>query len=85
MPAQGDEDASLFSQLQGEQCMTTTMTLSDIPHCTVSNKLAERVRQHMLYDRDDSLGRNHSMAQTADGGSDWTRQLQLDSVGHVAE
>lgn len=48
---------SLISHLDEEQTVLTTLTLSDMPHCTINSKLAEKARQSILHDRDDSQGR----------------------------
>lgn len=57
---QEDDNASVISYLD----TLTTMTLSDMPHCTINSRLAERARQSILYDRDDSLGRLESVKQS---------------------
>ena len=47
---------SMLSILEEETCLST-MTFSDMPHYTIDPRLAEKARQSILYDRDDSFGR----------------------------
>lgn len=57
----------------------TTMTLSDMPHCTIKSRLADRARQSILYDRDVST-RRENVGQFSDQVDSITDARRYSSV-----